>query len=1129
MAVVRVLVSLAAVLLLGAVVPPARAAFVNFESGHVRPLALSPGGELLFAVNTQDNRLAVYTVSGGSPGLTLVAEVPVGLEPVAVATRSAGGSIVQAFVANHLSDSVSVVEVDLNDPAGARVRRTLLVGDEPRDIVIDGSGGHRVFVTTAHRGQNRPGTPQLTTEGVGRADVWVFDADDLGSTLGGTPIGGAPIVLFGDTPRALARSADGSRVYVAVFQSGNQTTTINAGAAHSGGPPPYPPPPAGSTANPPEVGLIVKFDPVSGQWRDELSQSWSAFVPFTLPDQDVFVLNANATPPSQTGVVTGVGTTLFNMAVRPGAAPDRLYVSNTEARNHVRFEPVLSGHLVESRITVVAGGTANPRHLNPHIDFDVPTGPPSEIAQSLAFPTDMVFSSDGLTLYVAALGSGKVGVFDAPSLEAGSLVQNQIAVGAGPSGLALDEAHDRLYVMNRFDHDISVVSDVSNPALRAETARVSLRYNPEPAAITAGRPFLYDAAFTSGHGDNACASCHVFADKDELAWDLGDSTPGAPIEQNFNPFQSPFIPPVRVFHPLKGPMTTQSLRGMDGMGPMHWRGDRTGATSGNPNGAFDEPTNFGKFNPAFVSLLGRATPLTAEEMGKFTSFILTVVYPPSPLKPLTNAFTPGSPEALGQAFFSGTAVDGGQPCATCHDLPFGTDGRSTFEGESQEFKVAHLRNLYTKVGMFGVPTATPGIPATGDLGDQVRGFGFLHDGSIATVFDFLQADVFNFAGGSTGNTQRRNLEAFAMAFDTGLAPAVGQQVTIDATTFSQTAFTDRISLLIARDDAGDCDLVVKGIVAGIPRGAVYVGSGSFQTDRVADGLLTATQVRQLAATPGQEITYTCVPPGNGTRIGIDRDEDGFRDRDELDQGSDPADPNSVPGSTTTTSTSSTSTSSSSSSTSTSSSSTSTSVSTTSTSTSTSSTSSSTTTSTSTTTSSSIPPAAAVLVQTTSFTMQEGSLPPGTRKYSFKSSTKRDPLPNRVSPPAFDSTGDPSLHGATLRIYNASGSGETVTVVVPGGPGWKRTGAGGYAYKNPDTNGAVRKLQIKRDLLKVSGGGASWGYSLDEPTQGQVAVRVTAGSGPTWCAVAGTPPFVPRRDEPGRYQAASKTPPPAACP
>ena len=43
----------------------------------------------------------------------------------------------EAWVVNHVSDSVSVVE--LNDKS-SRVKHTLLVGDEPRDIVFAGPG-----------------------------------------------------------------------------------------------------------------------------------------------------------------------------------------------------------------------------------------------------------------------------------------------------------------------------------------------------------------------------------------------------------------------------------------------------------------------------------------------------------------------------------------------------------------------------------------------------------------------------------------------------------------------------------------------------------------------------------------------------------------------------------------------------------------------------------------------------------------------------------------------------------------------------------------------------------------------------------------------------------------------------
>ena len=183
--------------------------------------------------------------------------------------------------------------------------------------------------------------------------------------------------------------------------------------------------------------------------------------------------------------------------------------------------------------------------------------------------------------------------------------------------------------------------------------------------------------------------------------------------------------------------------------------------------------------------------------------------------------------------------------------------------ETQDFKVPQLRGLYQKVGI------------SNESGRQASGFGFIHDGSVATLLDFLRLPVFRFRN----DDDRRDVIAFVMAFDSGLAPAVGLQVTVSGEGRDAVEAADRVSLLMAQADAGNCDLIVKGMYGGERRGFVYVGAGRFQPDRQGDAPLSWQELMQ-AAKAGSELTFTGVPQGDGRRFGIDYNGDGKLDGDQ---------------------------------------------------------------------------------------------------------------------------------------------------------------------------------------------------------------------------------------------------------
>jgi len=798
------LLLLAALLVLsGAGRALAQTAYEHFESPQVHPARLTPDGTKLLVANTADSRLSVFSLASPQAP-TRLAEIPVGLEPVSVNARTND----EVWIVNSVSDSVSIVSL-----SQGLVVDTLLVGDEPADVVFAGSP-QRAFVSVSRRNEVRVYDPST------RALV-------------------KTIPLQGNSPRALAVSPSGGSVYAAFALSGNRTTVIPASLA-----PPQPSPTNTSLPAPPQVGLIV----------DAKDPNWTSVVRYTVPDNDVVEINAGTL--AVTRYFSRVGTVNLGLAVQPTTGT--LYVANTEARNLVRFEPSLRGHIVDNRVTRITTGSTpaiTAVDLNPGLDYSVL---PNASARStaLAQPTDLVFESSGSFAWVAAFGTDRVARIDANGAVV-ARVEVGPSTGAtvnprtkrGPRGLALHGASGTLYVVNRISNTLSVV-DTSTTAVVRELAVGA--YDPSSTVIRQGRGFLYDAKL-SGNGTASCASCHIDAELDMIAWDLGDR--GGAMQtvvdkvtgQTFN------------LHPMKGPMTTQTLKGLKGQDPLHWRGDKA---------------TFNDFNGAFAALMG-GSQLTSTDMQAFTDFITTVRLAPNPNRnrddTLPATFGGGDPRA-GENTFLNEQFRSGLTCNTCHTATTGGTNRSITPAaaiqESQDMKVAHLRNLYQKNGF----RKTVG-------GTSVDGFGFIHDGSIATLDEFLAQPVFG--SFSTDPTRRANLTAYLLTFPTGMAPAVGYARTVSSANANTTAVSSDASLLQAQAQAGKIDLVVKGKVNGVVRGLYYNPlTRVYDVDASGAASLTWSQLQASAASGSSHFTLLGVPPGTGVRMGIDRDADGILDANE---------------------------------------------------------------------------------------------------------------------------------------------------------------------------------------------------------------------------------------------------------
>ena len=768
-------------------------AFANFEEAQTNPVRISTDGTRLFAVDTPNASLSVFDLTTpASPKLT--AQIPVGLGPVSVNPLTDD----EVWVVNQVSNSISVVSV-----TQGIVVDTISLSPEPMDVVFAGSNQAYVSISRA----NEIAVLDLTTH----------------SLI-------ATIPVFGGNPRAMAVSRDGTVVYAAFAVAGNATTIIpeNLAPPQCGSPGqtvfnPAQCVPAFNTAlpAPPQVALIVAAN----------NPAWTSYVTFKMPDNGVVAINTGASP-SVAGYYSNLGTINLGLAVNPRTGD--LFVANTAARNLTFFEPNLDGHWVDNQITwiqVLTQTVMPPFNLNPNINYSILPNP-AALSTALAQPAGVVFDPSGNFMYVASFGTDRVAQVSTSGTVNWFAELNPEAIGSavspttkrGPRGLALNSATNTLYALNRISNTISVI----NTSTKAVTSEIPVGTDPTPTTIKQGRGFLYDAKL-SGNGTGACASCHVDGEMDHLAWNLGN-----PAGSMTSTVQNGVT---ILFHPMKGPMTTQTLRGLLNLSPYHWRGDQV---------------NFAAFNPAFNELMG-GSELSNEDMTLYTNFVNTILFLPNPYENLDRSLPTsldGGNPVVGQQEFL-TVAETGTPgttlvtCNKCHTSnPGPGSNRVILTNFTQPLKVPELRVVYQKLlyNRFGA--------------ESIDGFGLAHDGSDSGFVDFLSHALFQ------GYTvaQKTDIAAYNTCFDTGTAPAVGYTITLTGTTLSGLSST--WTTLQSQASDGYIDLIARGTVQKVVHGLLYrPSSGNYISDT---GTVYTQAQLESDISAGDTLSFMGVYPGTGS-------------------------------------------------------------------------------------------------------------------------------------------------------------------------------------------------------------------------------------------------------------------------
>ena len=732
---------------------------LTFMSPHASPIAVNGGN--VFVTNTPADTVDVIDVASR----TVTARIRVGVDPVGLAVRPDGKEV---WVANHVSDSVSVIDSDPDSPTYAQVVATVQeIGsyggatffDEPVGIAF--ASDEKAYVALSS--ENRVAIVDVAARRVtGHIDIRAQD------------------------PRALA--VRGERLYVIPFESNNRTQISGCRGEID--------------------GELCTFDAQEHVVDNNNVLSLGITVDVVkhpdVPDRDLFVFDT--TTDGLVEVVDTVGTLLYGLAVGSGG---EVFVAQADARNDANGRAGTEGEgLAElenraflnriTRIDCGGGSCGDPEFI------ELEPLPPAHPAagEALATPFAIAISDDDATLVVSAAGSDRLFTVDAASGE----VLGRTAVDAVPRGIALesdaDGAPSRAWVLNAVANTVSLV-DVSAPASPSVEATVALA-DPTPAVIKRGR-IAFNDADASSTGTFSCESCHPDGHTDQLVWVLD-----TPICDRDGCTQIP-------------PRSTMPVRGLRDTAPYHWDGI-PGDPYGGPNTAStlrDVEANCDADDPRSCTRQlvdntlgstmcavgecgandeGQAGALTGAERDDLAEFLLNVPYPPSRRRSYTNDLSSDAVEGF-KAFHIDGVPDGDartvNVCGNCHRMPFWTSTNTPGSGmDAPTWRGAYDRWLILPQGRWNVidlrgqGDRNAGFPERSMWGatlpERVHFWDMVEEGSTGFSGAFARQVTLNASSPGHALTAKL-LDALELADREGAVVLQGEGVLIDGDTATAVA------------------------------------------------------------------------------------------------------------------------------------------------------------------------------------------------------------------------------------------------------------------------------------------------------------------------------------------------------